>query len=143
MTFPKGSRFFETEVFESSVGSVQLTAFNGAAASSENIPVLTIRDLRRTFGTRLHENGFDDKTVADLLGHAGLRSVHRYKRGTEIKKRAILSLERPATPASISASPADIAHEDVAKLLKIMVEMRGIEPLTSALRTQNSGAIIH
>jgi len=107
------------------------------------IPVLTIRDLRRTFGTRLHENGFDDKTVADLLGHSGLRSVHRYKRGTEIKKRAILSLERPAASASMSASPVDSPPDAVANLLKILVEMRGIEPLTSALRTQDSGVIIH
>src|SRR5690606_38373948 len=63
------------------------------ACRRAGIDRITIRDLRRTFGTRLHENGFDDKTVADLLGHSDLRSVHRYKRGTEIRKTAILSLD--------------------------------------------------
>jgi integrase len=73
----------------------KLTSINNSIrnASSKFGLKLTIFDLRRTFGTRLHENGFDDKTIADLLGHVGLRCVHRYKRGTEIKRKAILSLE--------------------------------------------------
>lgn len=62
------------------------------------IPIVTIRDLRRTFGTRLHEMGFDDSTVAQLLGHSDMRSIHRYKRGTEIKKQAVFSLELPNSP---------------------------------------------
>jgi integrase len=56
------------------------------------------RTSRRTFGTRLHELKFDDSTVAQLLGHGDLRSVHRYKRGTKIKKEAVLSLESPTSP---------------------------------------------
>lgn len=48
---------------------------------------------RRTFGTRLHELGYDDSTVAQLLGHADMRSIHRYKRGTKIKKQAVFELE--------------------------------------------------
>jgi integrase len=52
------------------------------------------RVLRRTFGTRLHELGYDDMTVAGLLGHRDLRSVHRYKRGTQIKRTAVQDLEK-------------------------------------------------
>ncbi len=63
------------------------------ACERAHIDRLTIRDLRRTFGTRLHELGFDDSTVAQLLGHADMRSIHRYKRGTAIKKQAVFSLE--------------------------------------------------
>jgi hypothetical protein len=33
-------------------------------------------------------------TVAQLLGHKDLRSVHRYKRGTEIKRAAVQDLEK-------------------------------------------------
>lgn len=65
-------------------------------------PHLSIRDLRRTFGTRLHESAFDDTTVAQLLGHSDLRSIHRYKRGSRIKRTAVDSLvENSASPAKI------------------------------------------
>ena len=56
------------------------------------------RVTRRTFGTRLHELNVDDSTVAQLLGHGDLRSVHRYKRGTKVKKTAVLQLESPDIP---------------------------------------------
>ena len=72
-------------------GSVRKAMFG--ACKRAKIPQLTIRDLRRTFGTRLHELGYDDSTVAQLLGHSDMRSIHRYKRGTEIKKQAVFSLD--------------------------------------------------
>ncbi len=58
------------------------------------IPKLGMRALRRSFGTWLHELGYDDSTVASLLGHSDLRSVPRYKRGTKIKRAAVLDLEK-------------------------------------------------
>lgn len=70
------------------------------------------RDLRRSFGTRLHELAYDDATVAQLLGHRDLRSVHRYKRGTAIKRDAVRALElavkkaqKPKKKAVKKASP--------------------------------------
>ncbi|MFN6965255.1 MAG: tyrosine-type recombinase/integrase [Pyrinomonadaceae bacterium] len=63
------------------------------ASDDSGLGRIGTRVLRRTFGTRLHELGWDDMTVAGLLGHRDLRSVHRYKRGTEIKRRAVQSLE--------------------------------------------------
>jgi site-specific recombinase XerD len=74
-------------------GSVQ-TALEGACVRAE-IGLIGTRVLRRTFGTRLHEKGYDDMTVAGLLGHRDLRSVHRYKRGTVIKRTAVNDLETP------------------------------------------------
>jgi integrase len=108
-----------------------------------NIERLTIRDLRRTFGTRLHENGYDDKTIADLLGHTDTRSVHRYKRGTEIKRKAILSLENMVGFTANSTQPEITPEGESLKANKTLVEMRGIEPLTSALRTNRTAGIIH
>ena len=35
--------------------------------------------FRHTLGRRLTERHVDDKTIAQLLGHAGLSSVHRYR----------------------------------------------------------------
>ena len=69
------------------------------ASSRAKIGQIMIRDLRRTFGTRLDENNFSDSTVAKLLGHGDLRSVHRYKRGKGILREAVESLEKqkPAT----------------------------------------------
>jgi integrase len=65
-----------------------------AACDRAKIPRLGSRDARRTFGTRLHELRYDDSTVAQLLGHRDLRSVHRYKRGTEIKRAAVNDLHK-------------------------------------------------
>ena len=75
-----------------SVGTTLKTAMR-AASRRAGLKRIGTRTLRRSFGTRLHELGWDDTTVAGLLGHRDLRSVHRYKRGTEIKRRAVSSLE--------------------------------------------------
>jgi integrase len=64
------------------------------AAKRAKIGHLTIRDLRRTFGTRLDELNFSDSTIAKLLGHGDHRSVHRYKRGKDILREAVNSLEK-------------------------------------------------
>lgn len=69
------------------------TAIRGACERA-GIPRLGSRALRRTFGTRLHELKYDDMTVASLLGHRDLRSVHRYKRGTQIQRVAVQDLEK-------------------------------------------------
>lgn len=64
------------------------------AAKRAKIGHLTIRDLRRTFGTRLDELNFNDSTIAKLLGHGDHRSVHRYKRGKDILREAVTALEK-------------------------------------------------
>ncbi|HRH43839.1 MAG TPA: site-specific integrase [Pyrinomonadaceae bacterium] len=65
----------------------------GASARAK-INQITIRDLRRTFGTRLDEGNYNDSTVAKLLGHSDNRSVYRYKRGKEILREAVNSLDQ-------------------------------------------------
>jgi len=124
----------------------RLTSIKNAirfACIRAKIKPLGIRDLRRTFGTQLHENGFDDKTVADCLGHADLRSVHRYKRGTAIQKTAILSLEYKANPTKMPASPENGHDRETANYNKTLVEMRRVELLASALRTGKLNLPIH
>lgn len=104
---------------------------------------LTIRDLRRTFGTRLHENGFDDMTIAMLLGHAGLRMIPRYKRGTEIKKKAILSLENLVDSTKIATRDLNGVEAGYIKPSKLLVEMRRVELLTSAMPLRDTTREIH
>ena len=55
-----------------------------AASARAKIEPITIRDLRRTFGTRLCELNVNTTVTARLLGHGDLRSVHRYKRGSPL-----------------------------------------------------------
>jgi len=58
-------------LFPSDRTGKQMKSIKGSivwACQRAGIPRLTARDFRRTFGTRLHENGFDDKTIADLWG---------------------------------------------------------------------------
>lgn len=104
---------------------------------------LTIRDLRRSFGTVLHELGYDDSTIAQLLGHSDMRSIHRYKRGTAIKKEAVTTLETLAKSAKNHAA-LDLTNLTASvKPLQTLVEMRRFELLASALRTENISVKIH
>jgi integrase len=66
------------------------------ACKRAKIDPLTIRDLRRTYGTRLQENGVDTATVARMLGHSDLRSIHRYQRSLEMMQKASESLASSA-----------------------------------------------
>jgi hypothetical protein len=70
------------------------------ASERAGIDPLTIRDLRRTFGTRLDELNYSSSVKAKLLGHGDLRSVHRYERGSKILRKAVLDLENN-NPAKI------------------------------------------
>jgi len=67
-----------------------------AASKRADIDHLTIRDLRRTFGTRLCEMNYPSGVTAQLLGHTDNRSVHRYERGKVIMREAVELLEKPA-----------------------------------------------
>ncbi len=107
-----------------------------AACERARIPRMTIRDLRRTFGTRLHENGYDDKTIADLLGHNGLGSIRRYKRGTEIKRKAILSLENLANDTKMHTRHENDLYDESLEPNKTLGEMGSASLLSAALRTQ-------
>jgi len=55
---------------------------------------LTSRDLRQTFGMQLDKSNYNDSTIAGLPGHGNQRSVHRYKRGKDILREAVNSLEK-------------------------------------------------
>lgn len=67
------------------------------ACKRAGIEAITIRDLRRTFATRLAEDGVDALTIALLLGHSDLRMVHRYARSTDAMRKAVEKLEN-STP---------------------------------------------
>ncbi|MEZ5428327.1 MAG: tyrosine-type recombinase/integrase [Pyrinomonadaceae bacterium] len=77
------------------------------ASSRAGIEPITIRTLRRTFGTRLDEMNFNDSTVAKLLGHTDLRSVHRYKRGKSILREAVCELEKKRSAKILPISQKD------------------------------------
>lgn len=75
------------------------------------IPVITIRDLRRTFATRGLEDGADFATIADILGHTGLRMLPRYVRSLEMKRKMVNSIRQ-------SPNIPPLTESDVVKPLK-------------------------
>ncbi len=81
---------FPSPVTGTEKGSVRHAMLRACARAK--IAPLTIRDLRRTFGTRIIENGSDTTTAASSLGHADLRSIHRYVRSISAKRLATDSL---------------------------------------------------
>ena len=66
-----------------------------AASRRAGIEQLTIRDLRRSFGTRLCEMNYSSGVTAQLLGHGDMRSVHRYERGKDILREAVERFDKP------------------------------------------------
>lgn len=63
-------------------------------ASELQIEKFSPHDLRRTFATRLFENGADINTVKDAMGHASISTTQRYdRRGEERIKEAMRSIK--------------------------------------------------
>jgi integrase len=91
----KGSLLFPSPVTHTENGSVRHAIQRACARAG--IPILTIRDLRRTFATRVIENGADAVTAAAMLGHSSLRMIPRYVRSIELQQKAADLLTRPAT----------------------------------------------
>lgn len=73
-------------------GTQTKTAIKNACIRAK-IPVITIRDLRRTCASRLEDLGFNSGTIAKFLGHSDLRSVHRYQRSRNALQEAAKALE--------------------------------------------------
>lgn len=90
----KGNLLFASPVTGTEHGSVRHAMLR--AAKRAGIDPVTIRDLRRTFATRLQDNGTDTATVARMLGHSDLRSIHRYERSLEKMREAADSLTESA-----------------------------------------------
>ena len=49
-----------------------------------------IYDFRHTFATRMAERGMDLATLAAILGHKGIRVVHRYVHITQSHQEAAM-----------------------------------------------------
>lgn len=71
------------------------TAIASACRRAEIEPV-TIRDLRRTFATRLADQGEDELTIAMLLGHSDLRTVHKYAHSMTAMRKAVEKIGKDA-----------------------------------------------
>lgn len=69
-------------------------ALQGAAKRAK-LGNIGARVLRRSFGTWLDEQNYSSSVKAKLLGHADLRSVHRYERGTKILAEAVKVIQLP------------------------------------------------
>lgn len=88
-----GDLLFSSPVTGKETGSVRHAMQR--ACRRAKIPVLTIRDLRRTFATRGLENGADFATIADILGHSDLRMLPRYVRSLDMKRKLVESAASP------------------------------------------------
>ncbi|MEK6335676.1 MAG: tyrosine-type recombinase/integrase [Acidobacteriota bacterium] len=105
------------------------------AKSEAGIKDFRFHDLRHTAATRMADCGADAFTLAAIFGWSDVRMALRYTHATdEAKRRAVENLVRP-----IASSDESVANEKAGllpclKSLILLVEQRGIEPLTSALR---------
>ena len=82
-----------------------------AASQRCKLGNISTKVLRRTFATRLSENGYESSAIAKLLGHTDLRSVHFYQRETVILREAVKSLEKSSPTNSLPATLKLVENE--------------------------------
>jgi hypothetical protein len=81
------------------------------------------------------DRGADAFTLAAIFGWSDVRMALRYTHATdEAKRRAVENLVREKGPSDESVTMKKAGWPPCRKSLILLVEQRGIEPLTSALR---------
>src|SRR5690348_16224772 len=89
-------------------------------------------DLRHTFATRAADNGADAFTLMRILGHSDIRMTARYTHATDMAiRRAVAKLDKKKCFGDKLVTNENGKPKARRKLLKTLVETRGIEPLTS------------
>ncbi len=119
------------------------TAFNRARMNA-GLEDVQFHDLRHTFASRLVQQGLPLYEVMHMTGHKSLAMVQRYSHlAPEYQERAIIALNRYGH--NLDTLGSDETQSEIPKEQNpldfqgvLMVEPRGIEPLTSSLRTTRS-----
>ena len=106
---------------------------------------ITPHTLCHTALSRMIEQGYDDYTVMAISGHSSTRMLARYTHPTEQRKLAALETFVPIVGTSLAQSnDAEIVQKNDAEktasfqVKVLLVDGRGFEPPTSALRTPRS-----
>ena len=103
---------------------------------------VTLHTLRHTAISRMIASGVDDYTVMAISGHSSTRMLARYTHPTEELKIDALNLPRMGTrwaqrPSSMPQE--DMLSREIAEIIQeLVVDGKGLEPSTSALRTRRS-----
>jgi integrase len=82
-------------------------AFN-TAVKEAGITNFRFHDLRHTFGTRAADGGVEMTAIAEVMGHADIRTTRRYSHATDQgRRRAVEAVERHSTtPVTIWSQKA-------------------------------------
>jgi integrase len=102
---------------------------------------VTPHTLRDTALSRMIGAGFDDHTVMEISGHSSTRMLGRYTHPTAARKQGALeTFGADLLGQDVGSTPEPVAESKprLTELLKKLVDGGGIEPPTSALRTQRS-----
>ena len=93
---------------------------------------VTLHTLRHTALSRMIDAGYDDYTVMELSGHSSTRMLARYTHPTADRKIAALE------SSTVGTTWAQHGHNVIWVIGLSLVDRKGLEPSTSALRTRRS-----
>ena len=109
---------------------------------------LSPRRLRKSIGRRLADAGCTTHQIAAITGHQTLSEVERYTKAANQEKLAKTAMGRIGPEPNGNRTSVSTYAEKIVRpspdilrslmFLREMVELRGIEPLTSSLRTRRS-----
>ena len=103
---------------------------------------LRFHDLRHHAITELAESQASDQTIRSIAGHVSEKMLEHYSHiRLDAKRSALDALSTRIGTAGYDTNHVtnpDFNDASTEKLLKTMVDVRGLEPLTSSLRTRRS-----
>ena len=101
---------------------------------------LRFHDLRHHAITELAESQTSDETIMAIAGHVSRKMLERYSHIRMTAKRnavAALSSSKPNVATNLATKQVRERKQD-AQVFENMVDLSGIEPLASSLRTRRS-----
>ena len=103
---------------------------------------LRFHDLRHHAITELAESQASDQTIMSIAGHVSQKMLQHYSHiRMHAKRQALDALDQRQPRAGYStnySTESESKLSEVPQVLDFMVELSGIEPLTSSLRTRRS-----
>ena len=115
---------------ERTLATTTLDRKKDRAIKNVNIKRITIHQMRHSFVTILMDNQINPATVSSLVGHSNpTTTLEHYTHSTDDSKKRALELSNELSQILLKMN-RNVKNPDKIGVIFILVEVRGIEPLS-------------